>query len=544
MGLCVFYLGREFAVWLTVRNVHGFLAFLDNVVAGIAAGAVVLLYERGRQRGVDKLRESEQRFRLVANAAPVLIWMSGTDKLCTYFNKPWLDFTGRSMEKELGTGWTEGVHSEDLQGSLDTYTKSFDRREQFSMKYRLRRHDGTFRWILSIGVPRFNEDRSFAGYIGIGLDVTDRELTEEALRKSEEKFSKAFRESPVAFTLTSATDFHYLDVNETFERLSGWRRDEVIGRTPFDFNIWINPEQRNELVERIRSDGSVRNAEIRYRCKDGTERVGLVSAELIEIDGESCIVATIADITERKQAEVALSGVSRRLIEAQEQERARIGRELHDDINQRLAMLAIELEQLQANPSGVQTGLDELRRQTIELSNDVQALSHELHSSKLEYLGAVPGIKSWCREFSERQKMEIDFKSDVSTVVPFEVGICLFRVLQESLHNAVKYSGVKRIEVQLREVHNEIHLTVTDRGRGFDVEAAIQGHGLGLTSMQERVRLLNGSMSIQSKPMVGTTIHVRVPFGSEDSAQRAAGVTIENVSSNGSKRQSHSEKVE
>jgi signal transduction histidine kinase len=146
-----------------------------------------------------------------------------------------------------------------------------------------------------------------------------------------------------------------------------------------------------------------------------------------------------------------------------------------------------------------------------------------LHSSKLEYLGVVSGIKSWCKEFGERQKMEIDFKSDVSTVVPFNVGICLFRVLQEALHNASKHSGVKRIEVQLSEHLNDVQLIVTDLGRGFDVEAAIQGQGLGLTSMQERVRLLNGSIEIQSKPMGGTAVHVRIPVGSEHGIRRAAG---------------------
>jgi signal transduction histidine kinase len=158
-----------------------------------------------------------------------------------------------------------------------------------------------------------------------------------------------------------------------------------------------------------------------------------------------------------------------------------------------------------------------------EVSNDVQALSHDLHSSKLEYLGAVAGMKSWCKEFSERQRMEIEFNNEVSNPVPFEVGLCLFRVIQEAMHNAQKHSGVKRIEVQLREDSGEIHLVVSDLGRGFDLETAMQGRGLGLTSMRERVRLVNGTIAIESKPVGGTTIHVRVPLRSKDSSQRAAG---------------------
>ena len=217
--------------------------------------------------------------------------------------------------------------------------------------------------------------------------------------------------------------------------------------------------------------------------------------------------------------------MNRRLIEAQEQERTRIGRELHDDINQRLAMLALELERLQDNPSEVRSRVQELRKQTTEISNDVQALSHELHSSKLEYLGAIRGMKSWCKEFGERQGIQIEFNSpEVKFSLPQEIGLCLFRVLQEALHNAAKHSGVKRIEVQLREDSGEIHLIISDLGRGFDLEAAIQGRGLGLTSMHERVRLVNGTIEIESKPMGGTTIHVRIPLRSEPRLPTGGGV--------------------
>ena len=208
--------------------------------------------------------------------------------------------------------------------------------------------------------------------------------------------------------------------------------------------------------------------------------------------------------------------MSASLLRAQEQERARIGRELHDDINQRLALLAVELQRLPENPPEIHSRVQELRQELAEISNDVQGLSHELHSSKLEYLGVVGGIKSWCKEFGERQRVEISFKNEVSSALPSELGVCLFRVLQEALHNAVKHSAAKLIKVHMAEQSNEVHLIVSDTGNGFDVDAAKESRGLGLISMQERIRLVNGTISIESNPGSGTKIHVRVPFEAEN----------------------------
>jgi PAS domain S-box-containing protein len=146
--------------------------------------------ETERKRVEAELRESEARFRLVADSAPVMIWMSGTDKLCTYFNKPWLDFTGQSIDHELGNGWAEGVHPEDLSSCMVTYILAFDRREAFRMEYRLRRHDGEFRWVSDTGVPRFDPDGSFAGYIGSCIDVTEQRRAEEQLRQTQDDLAR------------------------------------------------------------------------------------------------------------------------------------------------------------------------------------------------------------------------------------------------------------------------------------------------------------------------------------------------------------------
>jgi PAS domain S-box-containing protein len=336
--------------------------------------------------------ESEERFSLLANAAPALIWMSDTDKLCTYVNKSWLKFTGRSMNLELGNGWTEGVHPEDLRSRQDTYTQAFDRREEFRKEYRLRRHDGDYRWILDIGVPRFDKDRFFVGYIGIGVDVTERKL-----------------------------------------------------------------------------------------------------------------------------AEMALTSVSGKLIEAQEQERTRIARELHDDFGQRLAILGIGLQQLkrtlpESDPED-RTRVQEMLDRTKELSSDLHALSHQLHSSRLEFVGLVSALEGLCKEISEKYKTEIQFtKSDICREVPKDVALCLFRVAQEALSNVVKHSHAKSVYVEFGVSASGVSLRIRDDGNGFDADCSNQGAGIGLIGMHERIRLVAGRLSIRSGPMHGTVIFAEVPL--------------------------------
>lgn len=357
------------------------------------------------------------------------------------------------------------------------------------------------------------------GFSGIARDISDRKRHEEKLREYERAIENA--EEMIAVV---DREYRYLIANRQFLKMRNMTHGQVVGR----FAHEVLKEGVFEAEVKPRLDecfmGKVVRYEMKYTYPELGEKDVLVSYFPIEgTTGIDRVVCILQDITDRKQAEEALAGMSRNLIEAQEQERARIGRELHDDINQRLAMLALELEQLQNDPSDVQNHLQELRKRTSEISSDVQALSHDLHSSKLEYLGVVAGIKSWCKEFAERQKMEITCKTDVPDTLPLEIGRPLFRVLQEALYNASKHSDVKRVEVRLQEGSGEIHLTISDLGKGFDLKAALRGKGLGLTSMRERVRLVNGTISIESKPMGGTTIHVRVPLEAEHGSQRAAG---------------------
>jgi signal transduction histidine kinase len=225
-------------------------------------------------------------------------------------------------------------------------------------------------------------------------------------------------------------------------------------------------------------------------------------------------LAVVAEERERHQK--GLSNVSRRLIEAHEEERSWIARELHDDFNQRVAMLSMDLEGLEGSLSSLEVHarkVGEIKTQIREFGRDIHALSHRLHSSKLEHLGLVAACKGFCRELSERHIVEIELRSEnIPQNLPSEVSLCLFRVMQEALQNGVKHSGERRFLVSLVCTAGEIELTVRDSGVGFDPEQALYGNGLGLNSMKERLTLVRGRLSIDAGVGHGTTIRARVPL--------------------------------
>jgi signal transduction histidine kinase len=226
-------------------------------------------------------------------------------------------------------------------------------------------------------------------------------------------------------------------------------------------------------------------------------------------------------LTERgqqKRVEDALSSVNRKLIEAQERERTRVSRELHDDIGQRLALLTVRLAGLALSAS--ESGADrsqaiELQKFASSLAQDVQALSHELHSPKLAILGVATSMRLFCTEFATQQGVTINFESqELPPTLSSDIALCLYRILQEALHNAVKHSGVHQFEVRVWLTRRDVHLEVSDDGVGFEVRKALESPGLGLVSMEERAKLVAGDLEVFSAPQRGTTVHARVPLNS------------------------------
>ena len=328
--------------------------------------------------------------------------------------------------------------------------------------------------------------------------------------------------------LKTGRDSWFGDLHSMF----GIASDTFVGR-PEDFYRYIHVDDRQLVVKAVAALSPEKpHLQLSYRMAGPDGSVIWVErtcrAYFDEHGKLLRIVGMEADITQRKLAEVALANVSRKLIQAQEQERTRIARELHDDIGQRLAMLTIEIAELQQSsldlPAHVRSRIDELGNQTSNIAADIQSLSHELHSAKLEYLGIAAALRSFCQEFSEQQKVDVDFQTDdLPILLPPDVSLCLFRILQEALHNSAKHSGVRHFEVRLWETSDAVHLTVRDSGAGFDLETAKRGRGLGLVSMEERLKVLNGTLSIESLPQRGTAIHAHIPLTSGSDSMRAAG---------------------
>jgi signal transduction histidine kinase len=229
----------------------------------------------------------------------------------------------------------------------------------------------------------------------------------------------------------------------------------------------------------------------------------------------------------RNIAEVALSSVDRRVIDAEERERGRIAKVLHDDIEQRMAFLKVTFEQFKLNISDpsvevlVQT--DQLLEQISALCADIHTLAHSSHIRKLEYLGLVKTARSFCKEFGLLQKVEIEFTGrDLPSPLRQDISLSLFRVLQEALQNSAKHSGARQLQVELFELSDAVHLIVRDSGLGFDPKVAKNGGGLGLVCMQERIKLVKGALSISTQLDRGTTIHAWVPLSSEGSLSHTA----------------------
>jgi PAS domain S-box-containing protein len=503
------------------QNVFSLQIFLIVMSVPLMLLSVVL---EERKNVVQALSESETRFRVAADAIPAMLWMSGTDKRCTFFNQGWLDFTGRLLTSELGDGWAEGVHPDDLPSCLQVYTNSFDQRKHFRMEYRLRRKNGSYGWILDEGIPRYSVDGTFEGYIGMAVDITRAKETEAALGQSEKRFREVVESQP-DLVCRFLADTTLTLVNEAFCRFFGKQRKELVGRSLLQL---IPAQEHDRVSERISfmvQSPKIATFEYKTPTTCGVENwhQWIVYPAFDEAGHLVEFQATGRDITEQRKAAESLrvtndqiNKLARQLVHAGEEERRRIARELHDDFSQKLAAHAIALsnfgQSVVAGDSSVLERLEKLQDQAVSLSEDLRLVAHELHPHRLEQVGFESALRSFCGEFSALTQLKISLALELNGILPSDVALCCFRVVQESLRNTARHARAMKVQVYVHAVAGNLVLLVADDGVGIEERKRKEAEGLGLTSMAERIEMLSGEFHIGKRKTGGTLVAVEIPI--------------------------------
>lgn len=467
---------------------------------------------------------------VVIDASPAIIAILDSDQKIRYVNRAWRGFAAQmgvlsdslsvgSVYPDLGLGVVAACNR-DAVAIAAGITSVINKSEiEFQMEY----------VCTAIAEPVWFRVHA-ASFSVTGLDdssmvlvshdnITKEKQAEDLLVENRERINRLLDSTNILPWEADASTLAITYVGEQAEQMLGYSKEEWM-----EPDFWINHVHPDDKLRTATEAANLSQAgdqyQYEYRMLSKHGRIVWIN-DIVSLQREKGVPVTISgfmiDITERKLAEKTLMLLSGRLITAQEDERKRIARELHDDLNQRMALMSIELEQLGQTLSnrkdGVSERIQELQRKALRISKEIHRMSYKLHPSKLDHLGLAPALKSFCSELAERRGMRIDFRHEGSSAtLPADITLCLFRVAQEALQNAAKHSGKSRVDVLLKISGTAVELNVSDSGSGFDMNNSKMSEGLGFVSMRERLRLVNGSLSIESRPRSGTRIRVSVPL--------------------------------
>ncbi len=524
-----------------------------------------------RKQAEEALRQSEERWQLAATETTDGIWDWDVARHTVFLSGQWMQVRGY-REEEIGvdeTEWSSRIHPEDSSRVMATVQSYFNKEiPTFECEYRTRRKDGTYYWVSDRGSAVWDKQGRVVRMVGFETDITERKRAEEALcrvhdelehrvvertselERSNERLCAEIAERNAAELSLSESEGQlqtmldhspnlifmkdlqgcYVDANKQFERAFHLTRQDIIGKSDQDI---FPPEQaaayRANDLEVLKTGRSIQFEEVAVHV-DGLHTSIVWKFPLRRLDGTLYgMCGIVTDITERKGVEEALHQKQRelqnsqaqlqdltsKLFMAQDSERQRIARDLHDDFSQRLTALVFDVASLQRHPPRVPelTGkaLEPVCKELEQLTRDLHDLAYRLHPPLLRHAGLQAALEDHIHKAMERTGLGISLKAtDVPGAIPLEWSLCLFRVLQESLQNIVKHAKATEVLVKLSGSSHGIGLSVIDNGTGFDK----RGHqkGLGLISMQERLRFLDGFLNIHSRPADGTKVCAWIPF--------------------------------
>jgi PAS domain S-box-containing protein len=509
-----------------------------------------------RMLAQEKLRESEERFRNMADAAPVMIWVSGPDKGCIFFNKVWLEFTGRTMDQESGNGWAAGVHPDDRDRCFAIYSSSFESRRSFQMEYRLRRADGEYRWLLDNGVPRFALSGVFQGYIGSCVDITERkheeELREELRLERErlaeargmERFRLSFEEAPVGMALVGG-DGVWLRVNRALCEMTGYSEKELTSRGR---NI-THPDDRtgeSRLLSRILSgEVAAGSLEERYIHKQGHTIYVLLSIAVVERDEAVRpvhFVAHVQDLTGRKSVEQELEANRAQIVSSSRLSAlGKMAGGIAHEINNPLAVIHASAANISrmAESGSVQVpallkNSNRISQTANRISRIVRSLRHVARESSADEFRETPvrEIVDETLELCAERFREHNIRLVVSAIDPQAVINCreaqisqvLLNLLQNAYDELVDREGERWVKLDVTYCDRWVIFSVSDSGRGispehrahimepfFTTKPVGKGVGLGL-SISRSIALEHGGTLELDEQSPYTCFRLKLPF--------------------------------
>jgi len=501
-----------------------------------------------RKLDEEELRESRRYIQQIADTMPAILYLFDTEeKRVTYVNEQVASILGYTPLEifEFGSSILPSIVKRENLMDMPWHIRelgSVQGSEWVEHDYRLKHKNGEWRWF---HMREAVFSRSLDGHpkeiLGTAQDITDRKLIEYKLIESQSRYNLATLAGGVSvWDYNLETGEIYCDPNLSY----------ILGFTEYEkqtYTDWlevIHPDDRDHVLSHAKKAFEDRPSneyvtpipEIEYRVlhKDGSIRWFINRGTVLTNEANSPyrVIGTITDITERKNMEETITfnrealqktneqikQLVGKLLVAQEEERKRISRELHDDVNQQVAGIGIAVSQLKrdiTNPDEtVDHSLIKLQNRISDLSDSIRDLSHRLHSTTIQHVGLVATLDSYCGRLSREENINVSFtvKGLINTV-PDDVALCLYRITQESLRNVIKHSDATSAEVTLKYEDDGVALSIIDRGKGFDLRKARNEGGLGLISLEERVRLLEGNIEIISSPGQGTHIEAQIPLG-------------------------------
>jgi PAS domain S-box-containing protein len=495
---------------------------------GQTAGLVCVARDVTKRKQAERiLRDSEERFRQLADNIREVFWMTDVaKKQMIYVSSAYQEVWGRAVETLYASpqDWINAIHPEDRARIIDSaLTKQIS--GKYDEVYRIVRPDGSMRWIQDRAFPIQDEAGKVYRIVGVAEDVTERKQVWDALRENEARKSAIMRVALDAIFTIDHTG-RIIELNPAAESIFTRARARLIGENileiiPPSLRPWFQDGLANHFSgEKGPAVGS--RIEMPVLRADKSRFYAEFTVTRIKLKGEPTFTVYIRDITQRKRAEEELRSLPQRIIKAQEVERSRVARELHDGVNQIIASVKMRIRSTRESLQPVQAATREILGRCDKLLTDAleenRRIAHNLHPADLNNLGFSSACNNLCKEFQSRTNLKVVCVIALpASRLPPGIELTLFRIVQEATNNIEKYAHAESVTLRVGLQNDSIRLKIQDDGRGFDVkkmqsDKREKGHGLGLTNMRERALSLGGTCEIVSTPKKGTSITVQIPY--------------------------------